>query len=184
MTSSIGRWFTSFLFVAVVSVWVTTPLVRASEFEGKWFFSGLSRLKVKKVGKFVGATAGSIAFKANGRFEFELDGLLKLRGDFICPENSRKIFLTPDPESVEPALLSFLAPSIFQVPLRGVEPGKLKLKVKLKKKNDEDILKVRFTMKFDALLALLPANPDEPGPEVVEPFQMKYRYKGQSLPSE
>jgi hypothetical protein len=181
MTHSIGRWFVSFLLVALVSVWLTTPLARASEIEGTWLFSGSSRLKVKKIGKFGGATAGSIKFSPNGRFEFELDELLKLRGDFLCAENSRKVLLTLDPELVEPAILSFLEPSIFQVPLRGVEPGTVKLKVKLKKKKGEDIVKVRFKMKFDALLALLPEDPDNPGPEVVQPFRMTYRYKGQTI---
>lgn len=184
MTHSTGRRFLFFLFAAVVSVWVTTPLVRASEIEGTWIFAGSSRFNVKKIGKFVGGTTGSIKFTPNGRFAFVLDGLLKLRGDFVCPENSRKVLLTLDPESVEPTILSFLEPSIFQFPLRGVEPRTVKLKVRLKKTKDEDIIKVRFKMKFDALLALLPENPNDPEPEVVEPFRMKYRYKAQAILSQ
>jgi len=167
------------LLVFVVSVFVTPAVAEPIEVPGTaWLLGGVSRLKVKKVGKFGQSTFGQIDFKQNDRFVLVLEEFFTLSGAYEC--RRRRCLLTPDPVSLEKALVSLLEGTVFGFALRGVAPGNVKFKVKLKTKKGTEFVKVRLRIVFDALLALDAENPDDPAAELIEPFRMKYRYKGTS----
>jgi len=171
-----------FLLVAVMSGAVIPAGAQTSEVPGTaWELGGVSRLKVKKFGKFAQLTFGRIDFRRNGRFLLDMKNFFTLSGTYDC--RGRRCLLTPEPDSLEKALLSLLEGSLFEAALRGIEPRKAKFKIKIRNKKGTDVAKVRFKIVFNARLALAVENPEDPEAEVIEPFRMKYRYKGFS-PSE
>lgn len=158
---------------------VATVAAETIEIPGtSWQLGGETRLKVKKDGKFKQGTLGSLTFERNGGFRLVLEELFTVDGIYECKRH--RCVLTPDPDSLEHALVSLLEKTVFAFALRGVEPGKVRFKVKVRSKKDTDFIKTRFKIKFDALLALAQENPDDADAEVIEPFRMRFKFKGTS----
>ena len=180
MHSSFSSSFVSFLVGVTVFTAGCASLAHALEVPDFVLVTGQSLVKLKEFGKQKGVTNGRLDFDANNRCSLQLEGLLTLIGDCKFSSSNKKVSLTPDPESAEGAIFSFLEASVFKPGVRGAEPGKMKVRIKLKERNDDVIGKVRFKMHFIASLALA-QDPSDPGPEVVRPLSFKYRYKGKTL---
>jgi len=183
MHNSVARWLIPFLFVAVVFSGGSAFPAEPIDVPDTLFVRGLSRLKAKKFPTAKGSSHGRLDFNAVGRCGIQLEGLLTLIGDCEFSQNNKIIMMVPDPDSIDNAIASFLDVSIFKFPLRGFEPGRVSLKIKLKQKAGEITGKVRFKMNFIAQL-VVPGDPAAPEVEVVEPFQMKYRFKSKVSLSE
>jgi hypothetical protein len=173
------RVFAAFLALVVMSACTAAALAQAPDHSGtSWSLGGSTRLRVKKFGKFGQPATGRVEFSSDGRFMLVLDGFFTLSGDYDC--GGRQCALDPDPDSLESALNSLLQVSVFQFAARGVEPSKVKLKVRLRTKRGTDTVKARLSIQFNALLALKGMNPNDPEAELIKPFRMKFRFNGES----